>query len=164
MPAGSNDCRRRTSRLSIYGRFAPGHSLAQDFRQRFGADLDEETLNQSHQIIIVAASLDDSTERVVAYLSERDILSTCCASRSLPTAPSNCSAGRGCSIPFAPRSAPLRHPPALTSHGTESSIAPSATANRARGKTRCNKASSVAVAVRGTARRCNCSPRATACG
>ena len=58
---------------AIYSRFAPGHSLAQDFRQRFMQDLDEETLNQSHQIIIVAASLDDSTERIVAYLSERDI-------------------------------------------------------------------------------------------
>lgn len=57
----------------IYGRFAPGRSLAQDFRQRFGQDLDEETLNKSHQIIIVAGSLDDSTERIVAYLSERDI-------------------------------------------------------------------------------------------
>ena len=58
---------------AIYDRFAPGHSLAQDFRQRFGQDLDEDTLNQSHQIIVVAASLDDSTERIVAYLSERDI-------------------------------------------------------------------------------------------
>jgi hypothetical protein len=58
---------------AIYGRFAPGRSLAQDFRQRFGQDLDEETLNQSHQIIIVAASFDDSTERIVAYLSQRDI-------------------------------------------------------------------------------------------
>jgi hypothetical protein len=58
---------------AIYSRFAPGRSLAQDFRYRFGQDLDEETLNQSHQIIIVAASLDDSTERIVAYLSERDI-------------------------------------------------------------------------------------------
>lgn len=58
---------------AIYSRFAPDRSLAQDFRQRFGEDLDEETLNQSHQIIIVAASLDDSTERIVAYLSERDI-------------------------------------------------------------------------------------------
>jgi hypothetical protein len=57
----------------IYRRFAPGRSLTQDFRQRFGQDLDEETLNQSHQIIIVAASLDDSTERIVAYLSDRDI-------------------------------------------------------------------------------------------
>src|SRR4051812_4516042 len=58
---------------AIYGRFAPGRSLAQDFRQRFGTDLDEETLNQSHQTVIVAASLDDSTERIVAYLSERGV-------------------------------------------------------------------------------------------
>lgn len=57
----------------IYNRFAAGRSLAADFLQRFGQDLDEESLNQSHQIIIVAASLDDSTERIVAYLSERDI-------------------------------------------------------------------------------------------
>lgn len=58
---------------AIYSRFAPGRSLAEDFRQRFGEDLDEDTLNQSHQIIIVAAALDDSTERIVAYLSEREI-------------------------------------------------------------------------------------------
>jgi len=58
---------------AIYGRFAPGRSLAQDFRDRFEEDLDEETLNQSHQIIVVAASLDDSTERIIAYLSERDV-------------------------------------------------------------------------------------------
>jgi hypothetical protein len=58
---------------SIYDRFAPGGSLAQDFRKRFGQALDEETINQSHQIIIAAATLDDSTERIVAYLSDRDI-------------------------------------------------------------------------------------------
>lgn len=58
---------------SIYGRFAPGHDLAADFNKRFGIQLDEESLNSSHQIIIVAASLDDSTERIVAYLNERDI-------------------------------------------------------------------------------------------
>jgi hypothetical protein len=58
---------------AVYSRFAPGRSLAEDYRQRFGQDLDEDALNQSHQIIIVAASLDDSTERIVAYLSERDI-------------------------------------------------------------------------------------------
>ena len=58
---------------AIYSRFAPGRSLAGDFRQRFGQELDEETLNESHQIIIVAASLDNSTERIVAYLSDRDI-------------------------------------------------------------------------------------------
>ena len=58
---------------AIYGRFAPGKSLAEEFRSRFGQALDEDSLNQSHQIIIVAASLDDSTERIIAYLSERDI-------------------------------------------------------------------------------------------
>ncbi len=58
---------------AIYARFAPGKSLADDFRQRFGQPLDEGTLNQSHQIIVVAASLDHSTERIVAYLNDRDI-------------------------------------------------------------------------------------------
>jgi hypothetical protein len=58
---------------SIYNRFAPGKSLAEDFRHYFGQKLDEDTLNQSHQIVIVAASLDESTERIVAYLGDRDI-------------------------------------------------------------------------------------------
>ena len=58
---------------AIYSRFAPGKSLAEDFQQRFRQELDEDELNQNHQIIIVAAALDDSTERIVAYLSERDI-------------------------------------------------------------------------------------------
>ena len=58
---------------AIYGRFAPGHSLADDFRQYFHHDLDEDSLNSNHQIIIVAASLDDSTERLLKYLSEKDI-------------------------------------------------------------------------------------------
>ncbi|WP_206035602.1 hypothetical protein [Roseomonas sp. HF4] len=31
---------------AIYGRFAPGKSLAEDFRQRFGQPLDEETRTQ----------------------------------------------------------------------------------------------------------------------
>lgn len=59
--------------VAIYGRFAPNHSLADDFQQRFGQALDEETLNESHQIIILAASLDESTERIVGYLNQRDI-------------------------------------------------------------------------------------------
>lgn len=58
---------------AIYGRFAPERSLADDFRERFGYPLDEDSLNQSHQIIIVAATLDESSERIVKYLSERDI-------------------------------------------------------------------------------------------
>ena len=56
---------------AIYSRFSGGKSLAADFSTKFGVQLDEENLNASHQIIIVAASLDASTERIVGYLSDR---------------------------------------------------------------------------------------------
>ena len=36
----------------IYQRFAKGGSLGEGFAQRFGGELDEDTLNESHQIII----------------------------------------------------------------------------------------------------------------
>ena len=58
---------------AIYGRFAPGRELSADFRARFGQALDEDTLNQTHQIIIVATELDASSERIVGYLNDRDI-------------------------------------------------------------------------------------------
>ncbi|WP_236202292.1 endonuclease NucS domain-containing protein [Pseudomonas pseudonitroreducens] len=58
---------------AIYQRFQPNGDLAADFQMRFGAPLDVEELNQSHQIVIVAAELDASSERIVAYLNERDI-------------------------------------------------------------------------------------------
>lgn len=58
---------------AIYKRFNQGADLAADFNSYFGLPLDEDALNQSHQIIIVASGLDASTERIVAYLSERDI-------------------------------------------------------------------------------------------
>lgn len=58
---------------AIYGRFAPKHNLAEDFRKRFGQNLEEDSLNQSHQIVIVASSIDDSTERIISYLNERDV-------------------------------------------------------------------------------------------
>jgi hypothetical protein len=58
---------------AIYKRYRQGTDLAADFQSYFGLPLDEEALNQSHQIIIVASGLDASTERIVAYLSERDI-------------------------------------------------------------------------------------------
>lgn len=57
----------------IYGRFSGGRSLKDDFRARFGHELDEETLNETHQIVVVAASLDSSTERIIKYLNDRDI-------------------------------------------------------------------------------------------
>lgn len=58
---------------AIYARFKTSASLSADFQTRFGQPLDETTLNESHQIVVVAASLDASTERIVAYLNERDI-------------------------------------------------------------------------------------------
>jgi Endonuclease NucS len=57
----------------IYQRFSGGGSLDAAFKQRFDVDLDEDTLNLSHQIIIVAAELDPSTERIIGYLNTRDI-------------------------------------------------------------------------------------------
>ena len=58
---------------AIYARFAPTRDLAVDFQARFGQPLDEDTLNDSHQIVIVATHLDDSSERIVGYLNQRDI-------------------------------------------------------------------------------------------
>jgi len=58
---------------AIYGRFAPGRDLADDFLHRFGQPLDEDTLNESHQIVIVATHLDDSSERIVKYLGDKGI-------------------------------------------------------------------------------------------
>lgn len=58
---------------AIYKRFRPGFSLDVDFLARFGRVLDDEDLNKSHQLIIVATELDASSERIVEYLSKRDI-------------------------------------------------------------------------------------------
>jgi hypothetical protein len=58
---------------AIYGRFRPGGDLAVDFKARFGADLDEEVLNHTHEIVIVAAELDADSERIVGYLADRGI-------------------------------------------------------------------------------------------
>ncbi len=59
--------------VQIYDRFTKGGDLAADFKKKFKAELDEETLNAAHQIIVVAAELDDSTERIISYLNARDI-------------------------------------------------------------------------------------------
>ena len=59
--------------VQIYERFSKGGSLQEAFQQRFGAALDDESLNLTHQIIVVAAELDPSTERIIGYLNERDI-------------------------------------------------------------------------------------------
>lgn len=57
----------------IYRRFKSGAELAEDFKARFHTDLVEDQLNASHQIVIVAVELDDSTERITRYLSDRDV-------------------------------------------------------------------------------------------
>ncbi len=59
--------------VSIYARFAPDQELSDSFVEKFNQPLDEDQLNQSHQIIIVASALDASTERIVNYLNDRDI-------------------------------------------------------------------------------------------
>jgi len=56
----------------IYKTFNDG-DLAIDFKAHFHNELDEEELNQTHQIVVVASSLDASTERIVTYLHERNI-------------------------------------------------------------------------------------------
>ena len=59
--------------VQIYAGYSGGGHLQDDFQRRFGAPLDEESLNAAHQIIIVASELDPSTERIVGYLNARDI-------------------------------------------------------------------------------------------
>ncbi len=50
-------------------------SLDQAFEEKFEASLPE-TLNQGHRSLIIAESLDDSTERIVRYLSDYAYQST----------------------------------------------------------------------------------------
>ena len=57
----------------IYQRFSNGGSLWDAFQKQFGAYLNEETINTSHEIIIIATELDDSTNRIIAYLNARNI-------------------------------------------------------------------------------------------
>jgi Endonuclease NucS len=57
----------------IYSTFSNGGSLNEAFLKRFGAELDEDSLNSAHQIILVASELDASTERIINYLNARDV-------------------------------------------------------------------------------------------
>ncbi len=58
---------------AIYSKFKPGQSLSQDFQAFFGQTLDEDTINENHQVVIVAATLDASSERIVNYLNDRGL-------------------------------------------------------------------------------------------
>lgn len=57
----------------IFDRFSSGGALGEAFQQKFNQPLDEEQLNGSHQIVVVASSLDHSTERIVNYLNNMDV-------------------------------------------------------------------------------------------
>lgn len=48
-------------------------SLDQAFIDKFGQQVDEDDINSSHQMVIVAASLDASTERIVNYLNDHNV-------------------------------------------------------------------------------------------
>ena len=49
-------------------------SLDTTFLEHFGIKLEEDAVNSSHQIVVVASALDSSTERIVNYLSDSNIL------------------------------------------------------------------------------------------
>lgn len=58
---------------TIYRRFRPGASLKEDFQARFGHVLDEEVINGTHQLVVVASSVDPHTERIIRYLEGWDV-------------------------------------------------------------------------------------------
>ncbi len=147
---------------AIYSRFASGKSFAAEFEKNFGLTLDEDLLNQSHQIVIVSSSLDPSTERIVAYLDNRDV-------------PINVL----CFLIFSNGSkqflsrAWLLDPvhtqtrfvlPAPTTPGTVSSTTPLAMAPSGRGMKQSSMASSAQAEVAGTAIRFSCWPPGTGFG
>lgn len=49
----------------------PNITLEAAFEARFGLQLSEDDLNNSHQMVIVAAELDASTERIITYLNDK---------------------------------------------------------------------------------------------
>mgnify|MGYP000886304634 CR=1 FL=1 len=62
---------------AIHQSYASRHgidgTLSARFKNAFGMDLDEEHLNESHKMVIVASELDASTERIVNYLSDSQV-------------------------------------------------------------------------------------------
>lgn len=63
---------------AIYKEYAKKYSnssktLDEAFFKKFGQKIEEDYINTSHQIVIVSAELDSSTERIVKYLSDAKI-------------------------------------------------------------------------------------------
>jgi len=62
--------------VQIYAEYAEKWNLAsgsldEAFQEKFGAPLSEADINSSHQMVIVAAELDASTERIINYLNDK---------------------------------------------------------------------------------------------
>lgn len=45
-------------------------TLDQAYKNKFGAELDEEQVNQNIKMVIVAAKMDDGTEHIIRYLRD----------------------------------------------------------------------------------------------
>ena len=45
-------------------------NLNDAYKEKYGAELDEDTINQNVKMVIVAAQMDGSTERIISYLSD----------------------------------------------------------------------------------------------
>jgi hypothetical protein len=58
---------------AIYESYSKGKNLKDAFKSKFHVELEEENLNQNHQLVIVASELDDATERIISYLTDRGI-------------------------------------------------------------------------------------------
>ena len=58
---------------NIFESYSKGQNLKDAFKTKFHVELEEENLNQSHQMVIVASELDEATERIIQYLTERGI-------------------------------------------------------------------------------------------
>jgi hypothetical protein len=66
--------------IEIYQEFAqryerPHATLEEAFRAKFGLELNDITLNESHQMVVVSTHLDASTERIINYLNDYGQLS-----------------------------------------------------------------------------------------
>lgn len=58
---------------AIYESYSKGKNLKDAFKSKFHIELEEENLNHNHQLVIVASELDDATERIIKYLTDRGI-------------------------------------------------------------------------------------------
>lgn len=56
-----------------YHKSDPQASLKREFKEYFKRDLEDENVNSSHKMIIVASEMDSSTERILGYLNRYEI-------------------------------------------------------------------------------------------